>query len=359
MTALHNVPYVTPVLGAIRLGHIVENNGKRRPQKDDFFTITGLHKEGGAWVQHALHAESLAKQEACKSPEAGNGEIGRSGAVAKLREIPVKVLYSDPDLNASERYEAYDRTAKRVICAGDGMKARRLMPNNEINDEACPGARNCEFGIKHGCNIFGRAMFKVEGQTDALGGFIMRTTSYNAVNTLRSKLTGMHSLFGEKLPHVPLKLVLRTKSSQLSMNSAFYYADLEIVGDLVDVAIQAGERVQKLRDAGIDAMAYERKMKELRANGAFEDPLETFEDREEFLDGDMITLPGDGATMALGPTDEFDGAAQDGVAQHKSEGAKTVTVRTIRQKRAPTPGEGLGNIQNFFETPSAGASQNA
>lgn len=319
MSKLHNIAYVTPLIGAIRLGHMEERNGKRLPQKDDFFSVTGLHKENGSWVPHPLQ-EALMK----KLP---------TNAEGKLREIPVKVLYVDPDMNSSERYEAYDIDQKRLVCAGDGEKAKRLEANGKIKDCDCPGDQYCEFGRKFRCGIYGRALFQVEGQSDSMGAFIMRTASYNAVNTLRSKLSGMHAMFGDKLPHIPLKLVLRTKSSPLSMNTAFYYADLEINGDMVQLALAATAKVNALQEAGINSAEFEKTMKELRENGAFEDPAETFDDREEFIHPEMFTFTGEGASAAP----SIGGQA---------EGAQKVTVKPNRsfQKAPPARAETLAKV---------------
>ncbi len=264
---LHNIPYVTPVIGAIRIGHMEERNGKRLPQKDDHFTITEQYKQLGQWVRHPLHDALLARQQ----PNDG-----------KLREIPVRVLYADADLNVTARYEAYDTGAYGIVCAGDGDKARRLKSDGAFEEVACPGERYCAFGSKFRCGIFGRALFRIEGQNPGLGAFVMRTGSYNGVTTLRAQLTGLSQLVGEQLPHIPLKLVLRAKSSPMSLGATFYYADLELGGNLEDLVQEATQAVVNQKSMGIDVAAYERAMLALRGNGGFEDPTETFEDREEF-----------------------------------------------------------------------------
>ena len=251
----------------------------------------------------------------------------------------MRVLYSDTDLNSSERYEAYDNVAKRLVCAGDGRKAKRLEADGRIGEYDCPGDQYCQFGREHNCATFTRTLVQIEGQDDALGAFILRSQSYNGFTTLRSRLTAMHSLFGEKLPHVPLKLVLRTKSAPLSMHTAFYYADLVINGDLVSVAKAAGEKVKAFKDAGIDVFAFEQSMKELYANGGFSvDPSETFDDREEFCTSVVLEGEGSGGTSASS-------AGKDA--------AIKVTVRPMKTKPAPQPAEGLSDLSALFRTDEA------
>jgi hypothetical protein len=156
------------------------------------------------------------------------------------------------------------------------------------------------------CGLFGRALFKIEGQSDDMAAFILRYGSYNGVNTLRHKLTSLKARLGERLPFIPLNLVLRSKSSPISMNSVFYYADLELAGEITDLTKKANEKLQALRELDIDSALYEAEVKRLRDNGRFEiDPSETFEDREEFLGsealgGEVVVIPDTGEKAAAG-----------------------------------------------------------
>jgi hypothetical protein len=71
-----------PVLGRISIGKVVEKNGKRMPEKDDEFTITTQVQSKGQWVKHPLDTE-------LRQGEDNN----------KLRIIPIRLLFNDPDLN--------------------------------------------------------------------------------------------------------------------------------------------------------------------------------------------------------------------------------------------------------------------
>lgn len=83
-----------PVLGGISIGKIVEKNGKRVPEKDDQFTITSQIQNKEGWIKHPLDEQLRAK------PPNQN---------QKLRTIPVRMLFNDPDLNLRAEYTLFDR----------------------------------------------------------------------------------------------------------------------------------------------------------------------------------------------------------------------------------------------------------
>lgn len=289
MPRLHKVAYHTPVIGAIRLGHMEESNGKRLPQKDDFFTVTELYKENKNWVKHDLHKKSLNSQ-----PQSAD---------EKLRSIPVKLLYSNPDLNATERFEAYSLEKKRVICAGDGENAKRIESDGTVREYECAGSDYCKFGQENRCGVFGRSFFKIEGQHDDSAAFIIRSGGYNSFTTIRTRVEALFAKFGEKVRHIPLRLVLRTKSSIVSMNTHFYFPDLIVDGDEIELAKKAGECLEREKLAGIDYDKFEQTMLELRSNGGLSEPGETFDDREEFISQDSIVVAGEGVLSLNKPFD--------------------------------------------------------
>jgi len=78
---LKGLSITPPIVGRIAIGKIVEKNGKRLPEKDDQFTITTQVQQRGEWILHPLN------------------ETLRKATAGKLRAIPVRVLFNDPDLN--------------------------------------------------------------------------------------------------------------------------------------------------------------------------------------------------------------------------------------------------------------------
>ena len=76
---LKGLAITPPVLGRISIGKVVEKNGKRLPQKDDQFTLTWQVQNRDGWLLHPLNEEL------------------RNGQDGKLRSIPIRLLFNEPD----------------------------------------------------------------------------------------------------------------------------------------------------------------------------------------------------------------------------------------------------------------------
>lgn len=88
---LKGLSITPPVIGRISIGRVVEKHGKRLPEKDDQFTLTSQVQGRDGWVLHPLD------------------ETLRKGANGKLRAIPVRLLFNDPNLNLRAEYSLFDR----------------------------------------------------------------------------------------------------------------------------------------------------------------------------------------------------------------------------------------------------------
>ncbi len=88
---LKGLAITPPVLGRISIGKVVQKNGKRLPEKDDQFTITSQVQGKDGWLLHPL-----------------NDEL-RQGKDDKLRSIPVRLLFNEPELNFRADYTLFDR----------------------------------------------------------------------------------------------------------------------------------------------------------------------------------------------------------------------------------------------------------
>lgn len=244
-----------PVIGRIAIGHVVEKNGKRLPEKDDFFTITTQIQTWEGWMLHPLQTQLV--------KEAPNG---------KLRAIPVRFLFNAPDLNLRAQYCLFDRNTGRPICVGDGATARRRSPEG-FHELLCPSPEGCEFGRTGGCKLFGRLNVQIEGQDDELGTFAFRTTGYNSVRTLSARLTYFHAASGGLTKHLPLMLRLRAKSTTMSYRTPVYYADLTLRDgqSLVEVVSAARQASELYAENGVDSERLEDAARLALANGSFEE----------------------------------------------------------------------------------------
>ncbi|WP_423378126.1 phage capsid protein [Burkholderia sp. LMG 32019] len=281
---LKGLAITPPVVGRISIGRIVEKNGKRVPEKDDQFTLTTQVQQRGEWMLHPLN------------------ETLRKATSDKLRAIPVRVLFNDPDLNLRAEYSLFDRDTGRPVCVGNGEQCRRVTDTG-IESLPCPSPDGCAFGRQGNCKPYGR-MNVIIGDDDEMGSFILRTTSYNSIRTLAARLHYFRAVSGNLLACLPLELKLRGKSTTQSFRSAIYYVDLGVrAGSKLEQAlIEAKELDTRRRAAGFDQAALDAAARAGFANGAFEDsPDETAAVVEEFYPD--TTRPETGA----GHTDEATG----------------------------------------------------
>ncbi|MFM0335031.1 recombination directionality factor [Paraburkholderia fungorum] len=253
---LKGLAITPPAIGRITIGRVVEKNGKRLPEKDDQFTITSQMQHASGWLLHPLN------------------ETLRKATTGKLRSIPVRLLFNDPDLNLRAEYSLFDRRTGRPVCVGDGETCRRVTDGG-IASMGCPTPDGCEFGEAGGCKPYGRLNVAI-GDEDELGSFIFRTTSYNSIRTLSARLQYFNAVSGGLLACLPLELKLRGKSTTQSFRSAIYYVDLGVrTGSNLEEAIgEARELDARRRTAGFDQAALDVAARAGFANGAFEDSAE-------------------------------------------------------------------------------------
>jgi hypothetical protein len=244
-----------PVIGRISIGRVVERNGKRLPEKDDQFTLTSQVQGRDGWVLHPLD-EKLRKE--------AEGH--------KLRAIPVRLLFNDPALNLRADYSLFDRTTGRPVCVGNGETCRRTGKEG-VASLPCPGPDACAFA-KEACKAYARLNVVIgEGEGDALGSFVLRTTSFNTIRTLAARLEYFNAVSGGLLASMSLELKLRGKTTTMSYGTPIYYVDLVVRNGLTleQVIAQARELDEQRRACGFDQGALDESARRGFANGAFEE----------------------------------------------------------------------------------------
>lgn len=200
---------ITPVVnGRIAIGETVHRNGKNLPSKLDEMRITSNVQKDGTWIIHPVQA---AQKE---------GE--------KLRKIPVRILFDRPDNNFRAELSAFDNKG-RPICTGNGETAKRRQKDGSIADVACVGCDSCSFGHENRCKQFARLLIGIEGewQKDPLSGFMFRTTSFNSIRALSSRLNYFYAFSGGKIAGMPCWLTMKARSTAASMRRPIFYLDLE------------------------------------------------------------------------------------------------------------------------------------
>ena len=256
---LKGLALTPPVIGRISIGKVVEKSGKRVPEKDDEFTVTSQVQSRDGWVLHPVD-EALRK---------ANGNAG-----GKLRNIPIRLLFDNPDLNLRANYTMFDRHTGRPVCVGNGETCRRVTAEG-MQTLPCPAPEACAVGQGGYCKPYGRLNVRI-GEEDELGSFVFRTTGFNSIRTLSARLQYFHAVSGGLLSTLPLELRLRGKSTTQSHRSAIYYVDLTVQTgtSMSDAIASAKTEHADRRAAGFDQAALDEAARQGLAHGAFEESEE-------------------------------------------------------------------------------------
>jgi len=253
---LKGLAITPPVLGRISIGKVVEKNGKRLPEKDDQFTITSQVQSRDGWLLHPLNEEL------------------RNGQDSKLRSIPIRLLFNEPDLNFRADYSLFDRTTGRPLCVGNGDTCKRQCEDG-IKTLPCPSPNGCSLAQGHACKPYGR-LNVVIGDDDPLGSFVFRTTGFNSIRTLVARLQYFSAVSGNHLACLPLELRLRGKSTRQSHGTPIFYVDITVRSGLsLEAALLEAQQLDETRQAsGFDQSALDHAARQGFNNGAFEDTEE-------------------------------------------------------------------------------------
>lgn len=263
-----------PILGRISIGRVVEKNGKRLPEKDDQFTITSQIQNKEGWIKHPLD-EQLRVQ----APN------------QKLRTIPVRMIFNDPELNLRAEYSLFDRQTGRPVCVGNGETCQRLT-NQGVEQHPCPSPDLCPLAQGGNCKPYGRLHVNLD-ESDEFGTFIFRTTGFNSIRTLAARLAYYHAASGDLLSCLPLQLILRGKSTTQSYRHPVYYVDLTLRDgiSLNDAIAQARQIDATSKQAGFYQEALDHVARQGFANARFEmNDEEVREVVDEFypLEGEQV-----------------------------------------------------------------------
>ena len=242
-----------PALGRISIGRVVEKNGKRLPEKDDQFTITSQIQSKEGWVKHPL-----------------DEQLRASTPNQKLRSIPVRMIFNDPDLNLRAEYSLFDRQTGRPVCVGNGETCQRLT-NQGVEQHPCPSPDLCPLAQGGNCKPYGRLHVNLD-DSDEFGTFIFRTTGFNSIRTLAARLSYYHAASGGLLSCLPLQLTLRGKSTTQSYRQPVYYVDLTLRDgiSLNDAITQAKQIDEQSKQAGFYQEALDHIARRGFANAVFE-----------------------------------------------------------------------------------------
>lgn len=275
---IKNLAITPPIVGRISIGRVVEKNGKRLPEKDDQFTLTTQIQTRDGWLLHPL-----------------DEQLRKDAPGGKLRSIPVRMLFDDPDLNLRAKYTLFDRQNGRPLCVGDGETCRRQTEDG-VQTLPCPSPDKCPLAANGACKPYGRLSVRV-GDDEDVGVFVFRTTGYNSIRTLAARLRYYQALSGGVLAALPLALKLRGKSTTQSHRAPIYYVDLTTRDEetLEEAILGAQVVARERKERGIDQAALDEAARAGFGLAAFDfDEDEGVQVVEEFLPetvGDSATPP--------------------------------------------------------------------
>ncbi len=250
---LKGLAITPPVLGRISIGKVIEKNGKRLPEKDDQFTITTQVQSKDGWLPHPF-------DEGMRKAQGG-----------KIRSIPIRLLFNDPNLNFRAEYSLFDRNTGRPLCVGNGEWCKRQSEEG-VKSLPCPSPDGCSLAQGNACKPYGRLNVAI-GDDDPLGSFIFRTTGFNSIRTLSARLQYFSAISGNRLACLPLELRLRGKSTRQSHGSPIYFVDLTTRAGmtLAEALAEARQTDAERQAAGFDQVALDLAARQGLGNGAFED----------------------------------------------------------------------------------------
>jgi hypothetical protein len=306
LTMIKGLAITPPILGRISIGKIVEKNGKRVPEKDDQFTITSQIQSKDGWIKHPMD-----EQLRTKAPN------------QKLRSIPVRMIFNDPELNLRAEYTLFDRQTGRPVCIGNGETCQRKTSQG-MEQHPCPSPDLCPLAQGGNCKPFGRLHVNLD-ESDELGTFIFRTTGFNSIRTLTARLSYYHAASNGLLSCLPLQLTLRGKSTTQSYRTPVYYVDLTLRdGTNLQDAIQTAQEIdQQSKVLGFNQAALDQTARQGYSNARFEVNSEEGLDLvEEFYTGELVESeqvqpePKDKAKPKFNQQDRFVQDIQNGLQQN-------------------------------------------
>ena len=275
--SVKNLVVAPSQLGRISIGRVVEKNGKQMPEKCDSIRITGNSMVNKTWVDHPVMLTI--------TPD----------TTGKIRSIPVRVLFDAPDNNLQTSYSCFD-TKGRQVCVGDGAVAKRREAGG-MSEVVCPGPELCQFGQQNRCKLYSRLTIGIDVDAEGYGyesnptaGFVFRSTGWNSAKQLQAQLAMFSAACGGKMAGFPADLVIRAKSSSMSMKSMFYYLDFVPKGGLVSAVMGTLARRKQMVDSGVTWERVEEAVASGLAQSAFAEDGEDGQSivQEFFGDGDVV-----------------------------------------------------------------------
>ncbi len=218
-----------------------------QPKKLDHFIITTMERDQtGRFIEDVELMRRLA-------PSGG-----------KIREIPVRLLYDNPDLNFPTRLACY--IGNRCVCQGNGETALQLTHDGRYVEVECPCLRNQpDYQGRDRCKLNATLLVLLGGSERVGGVWKFRTTSWNTAKAILSSMALIRFITGGVLAQIPLRMVLSPKTvtaAAAGQCQVVYIVNLEFAGseeDLTDIGYRI-RRKQILHQVRMDRIEEEARL---------------------------------------------------------------------------------------------------
>jgi len=266
------------------------SGGKKmaQPLKLDHFIITTMQKDAAdRFIPDIVLMNRLKKEQ----------------GVDKLKEIPIRLLYDNNELNFITGLSCYKKTfinGKERLgcwCSGDNEKALRLNEKGEYEEINCPCERLGPFySLADKCKYIGTLQCLIEGTNRVGGVWRFRTTGKNSVKSIIASMNMIKTLTGGgqtdsednplgPLAWIPLKMIVSPKStiSPSGQPVLIYVVHLEFDG-LDDRLTELGYEIMRKRiEHGMNMGRLQKQAQRLLVAPLQEDEVTQSETAKEFF----------------------------------------------------------------------------
>lgn len=269
-----------------------QGNQFQAPQKLDYFLVTSMERgQDNNFMQDQAVMSMLG---------------------SKPREIPIRLIYDDINLNFPSRYACY--IGKTLWCTGDGQQARRA--NVDEQNKIAPGhhlvhctchRQDPAYTGRDKCKITGTLSAVIDG-ADVVGGvWKFRTTSYNSVVGILSSLAMIKRITGGRLAGIPLTLKLSPKAVTDPVKGSqqtIYVVSIEYRGSIQSLRAAGYEALKEDRDHGARIEHLEEDARALLSDRSDEMEAEADDIVEEFYPEQAAASTGVNSTGSVIDTEE-------------------------------------------------------
>jgi len=324
-----------PEIGKIKIGmkgKVMTSRGGKKfqpPSKLDHFLITKLDRDGSG---NFVKDEKMHKLIGSDTP----------------KEIPIMLMFNDVEANIQTRLVCYN--GKKVWCSGDGESAQQAtMVDNQLNYSvrnkvACPCKRlEQDHKGKDRCKPSGRLSCLIKGAEIVGGCWVLRTTSWNTIQSILGSLHFIKSITNGELAGIPLVLRLNPKQVTTPDNKSMTAQIVSILykGEITQLRQLALANATERVTAKIDIRQVEQQLlsslteEDVTPTDAdYIDEFQPEQHEDDIPEVGKTESTGDTKKAKTGETEKADDKKKKAEEKNKSDAAKKIKADALKKKIA-------------------------